>query len=98
MENHCALIFKALSDRTRQKILKLLSKRKMCVSEICKNFEITQPSISHHLDILKKAGLVVYHKKGKEVFYQANCCFCLPVNCKDFFEKVGLVIKSKKQE
>jgi len=98
MENHCALIFQALSDQTRQKILKLLSKRKMCVSEICKNFEITQPSISHHLDILKKAGLVVYHKKGKEVFYQANCCCCLPVNCKDFFEKVGLVVKIKKPE
>jgi ArsR family transcriptional regulator len=95
MENRCALIFQALSDPTRQKILKLLSKRKMCVCEICKNFEITQPSISHHLDILKKAGLVVYKKKGKEVYYQANCCVCVPCECRGFFEKVGLVVKSK---
>ena len=98
MEGRCAMVFQALSDPTRQKILKLRSERKMCVSEICKNFEITQPSISHHLDILKKAGLVVYQKKGKEVYYQANCCVCLPVDCRDFFEKVGLLVKSKKSE
>ena len=96
MENRCALIFQALSDRTRQGILTLLSKRRMCVSEICKNFEMTQPSISHHLDILKRAGLVVYEKKGKEVYYQANCCICVPTCCKDFFEKVGVVVKGKK--
>ncbi|MGB8658027.1 MAG: metalloregulator ArsR/SmtB family transcription factor [Candidatus Zixiibacteriota bacterium] len=95
MQNRCALIFQALSDQTRQKILTLLSKRKMCVSEICRNFEITQPSVSHHLDILKKAGLVECRKKGKEVHYQATCC-CLPVDCKEFFEKVGLVVKTKK--
>jgi len=98
MENRCrcVLIFHALSNPTRQKILKLLSKRKMCVSEICKNFQITQPSISHHLDILKRAGLVVYQKKGKEVYYRANCCVCVPCDCKDFFDKVGLVVKCKK--
>ncbi len=98
MENRCALVFQALSDPTRQKILKLLSRRKMCVCEICKNFEITQPSISHHLDILKKAGLVIYQKKGKEVYYQANCCVCVPGECRGFFEKVGVEVKSKKGE
>ncbi len=98
MENRCALIFQALSDKTRQRILTLLSKKKMCVSEICKNFEMTQPSISHHLDILKRAGLVVYEKKGKEVYYRANCCVCVPACCRDFFEKLGLVVKSKKGE
>ena len=96
MENRCVLIFQALSDQTRQKILKLLSKRKMCVSEICKNFEITQPSVSHHLDVLKKAGLVDCQKKGKEVYYQANCCGCLPACCGDFFGKIGLMVKIKK--
>jgi ArsR family transcriptional regulator len=98
MENRCALIFQALSDKTRQRILTLLSKKKMSVSEICKNFEMTQPSISHHLDILKRAGLVVYEKKGKEIYYQANCCVCVPACCRDFFEKLGLVVKSKKGE
>ena len=96
MENRCSLIFQALCDKTRQKILTLLSKKKMCVSEICKNFEMTQPSISHHLDILKRAGLVVYEKKGKEVYYQANCCVCVPTCCRDFFGKVGVEVKRKK--
>lgn len=98
MESRCVLTFQALSDQTRQKILTLLSKKKMCVTEICKNFEISQPSISHHLDILKRAGLVVYQKKGKEVYYQANCCACFPGCCRNFFKKVGLVVKSKKRE
>jgi len=97
MEDRCALIFQALSDRTRQRILKLLSRRRMCVSEICKNFDLTQPSISHHLDILKKTGLVIYQKKGKEVYYRANCCACVPTCCGDFFKKVGLELKSKKR-
>jgi DNA-binding transcriptional ArsR family regulator len=95
MESRCVLIFQALSGQTRQKILTLLAKKEMCVCEICKNFEITQPSISHHLNILKKAGLVVYKKKGKEVYYRANCCVCVPCECRGFFEKVGLVVKSK---
>jgi len=70
----------------------------MCVSEICKNFEMTQPSISHHLDILKKAGLVIYEKKGKEVYYQVNCCTCVPTCCSDFLGKVGVEVKGKKRK
>jgi ArsR family transcriptional regulator, arsenate/arsenite/antimonite-responsive transcriptional repressor len=98
MENRCrcVLIFHALSNPIRQKILKLLTKKKMCVSDICKNFQITQPSISHHLDILKRAGLVVYQKKGKEVYYGANCCTCLCIDCREFFDQVGLKVKIKR--
>ncbi len=96
MENRCALIFQALSDPTRQKILTLLSKKEMCVTEIGKHFRMTQPSISHHLDILKRGGLVVHQKRGKEVYYRANCCICVPVCCQDFLGKLGLVIKCKK--
>ncbi|HEX7401393.1 MAG TPA: metalloregulator ArsR/SmtB family transcription factor [candidate division Zixibacteria bacterium] len=96
MDNRCALIFQALSDHTRQKILTLLTKEEMCVTEIGRHFQMTQPSISHHLDILKRAGLVVFQKKGKEVFYRANCCVCVPGCCQDFLGKLGLVIKCKK--
>ncbi len=95
MENLCALIFQALSDPTRQKILTLLSKKEMCVTEIGKHFRMTQPSISHHLDILKRGGLVVNQKRGKEVFYRANCCIRVPGCCQDFLGKLGLVIKCK---
>jgi len=97
MKTKCILIFQALSDSTRQKILELLQNKEMCVSDICKNFKMTQPSISHHLDILKRAGLVKYNKKGKEVYYTNNCC-CMEVDCKNFFKNMGIAIKSKSRE
>ena len=62
-------IFKALADKTRQDILELLSKKEMNVTEICSVFHTTQPTISHHLQILKSSGLVDFHKKGKNVYY-----------------------------
>ena len=94
MKSKCILIFQALSDPTRQKILQLLRNKEMCVSEICKHFKMAQPSISHHLDVLKTAGLVEYLKKGKEVYYSNNCC-CMEVDCKDFFKNMGIAIKGK---
>jgi DNA-binding transcriptional ArsR family regulator len=47
-------VFKALSDNNRRKILELLKEKDMSVSELLKHFNITQASISHHLDILKQ--------------------------------------------
>jgi DNA-binding transcriptional ArsR family regulator len=93
MKTKCILIFQALSDPTRQKILELLRKKEMNVTEICKHFNMTQPSISHHLDILKRVGLVKYNKKGKEVYYTNNCCSCIEVDCKEFFKKMGIAMK-----
>ena len=98
MKTKCILIFQALSDPTRQKILKLLKKKEMCVTEICKHFNMTQPSVSHHLDILKRSGLVKYEKKGKEVYYANNCCCCIEVDCKDFFKNMGITIKAEADE
>ncbi len=80
MSKECCLVFQALADKTRLSILQLLKERELCVSDICKFFSITQPSISHHLDMLKKAGLVSSEKRGREVFYSFNqdtiidCC------------------------
>lgn len=62
----------ALADPTRRKILELLKKKDMGVSEIAKNFSITLPSLSHHLTILKNAGLATSHKKGQENIYSLN--------------------------
>jgi ArsR family transcriptional regulator len=62
-------IFKALSDPTRLKIIGLLSVRDMCVCEIMVALDMTQPTTSHHLNILENAGLVKYKRKGKWIFY-----------------------------
>ncbi len=64
--------FKALSDPTRREILKLLSKSDMTANEIVKHFNMSQPSISKHLEILKQAELVTAEKKGQFVIYSIN--------------------------
>lgn len=61
--------FKALSDPTRLKIVRLLTLRDMCVCEIMVALEITQPVASHHLQILESAGLLTKRRQGKWVFY-----------------------------
>lgn len=64
--------FKALSDGNRRRILKLLREKDMSVGELLTHFSITQASLSHHLDILKRAKLVVDDKRGQFVFYSLN--------------------------
>jgi len=61
--------FSALADETRLRILKLLMIREMCVCEIMVALDLTQPTASHHLNLLENAGLVKDRKKGKWVFY-----------------------------
>ncbi len=62
-------LFKALADKTRLKILTLLSIREMCVCEVMVALDLTQPTASHHLGILEKADLVESKREGKWVFY-----------------------------
>jgi DNA-binding transcriptional ArsR family regulator len=64
--------FKALNDPIRRKILELLREKDMNAGEIADHFNITKPSISHHLDLLKQADLVLSIKKGQFVFYSLN--------------------------
>lgn len=66
------LVFKAISDPTRRKILKLLQKRDMTAGEISDHFSISKPSISHHLSILKQADLVQDTRKGQFIYYSLN--------------------------
>ena len=76
----CVEFCKAMADDTRQKILLLLMEGDKCVSEIAEAFDLSQPTVSHHLSILKQYKLVTSHKKGKQVFYRINrenlveCC------------------------
>jgi ArsR family transcriptional regulator, arsenate/arsenite/antimonite-responsive transcriptional repressor len=62
-------VFKALADRTRQDILELLAAEEMNVGDICAEFRISQPTVSHHLRILRSCDLVDYRKEGKNIYY-----------------------------
>lgn len=64
--------FKALSDPTRRKILELLSEGDMTAGAISDCFTISKPSISHHLNVLKSADLVIAVKDGQNVIYSLN--------------------------
>ena len=64
-------IFKALNDPTRREILQLLQEKDLTAGEIADQFQISFPSISHHLDLLKQAKLVV-EKEGQYVYYSLN--------------------------
>jgi len=65
-------VFKAMNDPARREILKMLRKRDMTAGEIAAKFDMTAPSISHHLDKLKRAGLVTTVKQGQYVLYSIN--------------------------
>jgi ArsR family transcriptional regulator len=65
-------VFKALNDPTRRKILELLRKKDMTAGEVADEFNISKPSISHHLDLLKQAELVVSVKEGQFIYYSLN--------------------------
>lgn len=63
---------KALADETRQKIMSLCCCNQISVNDIVDKLNVSQPTVSHHLKILREAGLVYSEKKGKQVFYQLN--------------------------
>lgn len=65
-------LFKALNDPTRRAILEMLKKKDMTAGEIADQFNISKPSISHHLDLLKQAELVVAVKEGQFISYSIN--------------------------
>ena len=72
---------KALGDETRQRILEILqSEGEKCVGYLVELFNVSQPTISHHLNFLKQANLVMSRRDGKQIYYRANqdniveCC------------------------
>jgi DNA-binding transcriptional ArsR family regulator len=71
---------KALADETRQQIMKLCCCRWCSVGEIVEHTQVSQPTVSHHLAILRAAGLVEARHEGKQTFYTLNqsrvvsCC------------------------
>lgn len=77
---------KAIADRTRQEIMRLLCCQWLPVGDVVKHTGVSQPTVSHHLAILRDAGLVETRREGKQVFYTlkqdevAVCCGVLMQN------------------
>jgi ArsR family transcriptional regulator len=64
--------FQALADPTRRTILKKLNKGEMTAGQIAACFDMSKPSITHHLNILKNANLIQSEKRGQFVVYTLN--------------------------
>ena len=64
--------FKALADPTRRRILELLAQGELSAGEIAAHFSMTKPSVSHHLSILKAAGLISDERRGQNIGYSVN--------------------------
>jgi len=75
------LFAKAIADETRQKIMTLLCCNWLCVTDVVEQLgDVSQPTVSHHLGVLREAGLVSSRREGKQIFYSLNqesvavCC------------------------
>lgn len=65
-------MFKQVCDATRLRIFWLLCHCEECVTNIAAAMQMTEPAVSHHLKVLKKSGLVISRREGKEVYYKAS--------------------------
>jgi ArsR family transcriptional regulator, arsenate/arsenite/antimonite-responsive transcriptional repressor len=65
-------VFKAISDPTRRKVLKLLQRGSKTAGELGEAFEITKGSLSHHFNVLKAADLVRCERRGQQMVYSLN--------------------------
>ncbi len=64
--------FRALADPTRREILRMLGQQDLTAGEIADRFDMTRPSVSHHLNILKSAGLIDDEREGQFIRYSLN--------------------------
>jgi len=91
---------KALADETRQKIMYLVCCQWLSVNEIVEQLHVTQPTVSHHLALLREAGLVNVREEGKQTFYALNqervafCCGQLMIKFAPETETTETVKKS----
>ena len=73
-ESQIAVICKALGDENRVQIIKMLTGGELCACKILDAFNITQPTLSHHMKILTDCNLVNSRKEGKWTYYSISCC------------------------
>ena len=64
--------FNALADPTRRRILELLAQGDLTAGEIAAHFDMTKPSVSHHLNILRSAALITDERRGQNIVYCLN--------------------------
>ena len=64
------MVFKALSDPTRRRVLELLKRRPMSAGELSDHFDVSKPTMSAHFAVLREAGLITSEKQGKSIVYQ----------------------------
>ncbi len=78
--NSTVTFAKAMADETRQKIMQHLCCQWLCVGDVVAQMGVTQPTVSHHLAVLRQAGLVETRREGKMIYYTLNqsvvatCC------------------------
>lgn len=72
-QDECLDVLRVLSDKTRQKIIMIFMKsRELRANDIAANFSLSRPTVSHHLNLMKKGGVLSARKTGKEVYYSFN--------------------------
>jgi len=103
MKLNPVLFAKAIADETRQKIMKLVCCDSLSVSEIVEKLDVSQPTVSHHLAILRDAGLVTIREEGKQTFYSLNqeniavCCGQLMIKFAPETSTTELLVKAINQ-
>ena len=68
-----AWICKAFGDAHRLQIVQLLTDGEKCGCELLAHFQITQPTLSHHMRVLADCGLILSRREGKSIYYTLNC-------------------------
>lgn len=86
------LILKAIADPKRMKIVDLLSCGSMCACDVLEHFDFTQPTLSHHMKVLEKAGIVSVSKKRQWHYYSLDEEFV-----KDFMSSIMQLFSDEKE-
>lgn len=71
-EKKTAIVFKALCDENRVRVLKMLVTGEKCACRLLEELNVTQPTLSHHMKILCDSGIVVGRKEGKWMYYSIS--------------------------
>jgi DNA-binding transcriptional ArsR family regulator len=74
---NCLELFQAFADKTRQEIIMIFVNcidgcKEMCANDIANKFSLSRPTISHHLNLMKRSNILIARKEGKEIYYSLN--------------------------
>lgn len=86
-------VMRLLADPTRLRVLTMLRENEMNVSALCEHLSLAQPTVSHHLGLLRSMNLVATRRSGKQVFYSLN-----QDNVEKLADQAGLAIAAGSME